>query len=192
MSPTRPAPVGSRRGDSRPPTTRHEKRQSFARVELFSSIGATGQRPAPSQGAQAHAGNGGGDHGQAVVGRRYCRASRGSRTEARQAWAVQEAHCGLGPPSDHLTQPIACIAQSAIDIRPAHRDFMHLATVGAIHFQCRFPGRAQTLHIGFNAGRCVLWLIANPGGQRQQPNDLLPGGGHPHMKRRVRSLPGRL
>jgi hypothetical protein len=42
VSQTRPAPVGSRGGDSRPPTTRHEKRQSFARVELFSSIGADG------------------------------------------------------------------------------------------------------------------------------------------------------
>jgi hypothetical protein len=33
---------------------------------------------------------------------------------------------------------------------------MHLATVGAIYFQRHFPGRAQTLHIRLNAGRCLL------------------------------------
>jgi hypothetical protein len=33
---------------------------------------------------------------------------------------------------------------------------MHLATVGANYFQRHFPGRAQTLHIRYNAGRCLL------------------------------------
>jgi hypothetical protein len=33
---------------------------------------------------------------------------------------------------------------------------VHPATVGAIYFQRRFPGCAQTLHIGFNAGRRLL------------------------------------
>jgi hypothetical protein len=34
--------------------------------------------------------NGGGDHGQAMVGRGYCRAGRSQRAEARQTRAVQE------------------------------------------------------------------------------------------------------
>jgi hypothetical protein len=54
------------------------------------------------------------------------------------------------------------ILQRAIDIRVAHRDFVHSTAVRAFHFQRRLPGGLKALHIGLNAGgRLVMCYRAS-------------------------------
>src|SRR5260221_126408 len=70
----------------------HSRRNSTTTVTRSRSTSL--QLREAAQGPQAHAGNGGGDHGQAVVGRGYCCVGRGQRAEAQQARTVQEAGRG--------------------------------------------------------------------------------------------------
>jgi hypothetical protein len=56
----------------------------------------------------------------------------------------------------HAVEPISGIRESAVDVRLAHRNFVHLATVWAFDFERFLPKSLKVLHICLDAGRHPL------------------------------------
>jgi hypothetical protein len=56
----------------------------------------------------------------------------------------------------HAVEPISGIRESAVDVRLAHRNFVHLAAVRAFDFERFLPKSLKVLHICLDAGRHSL------------------------------------
>jgi hypothetical protein len=107
-----------REGRSAAPRMEHRPRRDLLANLAFrnyhSCLEAPEVRSAPPQ-----------PHGGSLVSRGYCCIGRGRRAEARQARTVQEARSGL----DRVAELINGVRESAVDVRLAHRDVVHLAAI---------------------------------------------------------------
>jgi hypothetical protein len=57
---------------------------------------------------------------------------------------------------DRVAEPISGVRENAVDVRLAHRDFVHLAAVRAFDFGRCLPSSFKALRICLDAGRCLL------------------------------------